>query len=78
LYIVTTRAGEAGFSAVLRPSRDGRGLCQFEIKGLKGKALKLVWTSARPLQKQPIDSELASVIHDAAEEVSAAPGESAA
>jgi hypothetical protein len=35
--------------------------CQFEINGLKGEALKAVWTSAQPHHKQPIDSELVSV-----------------
>jgi hypothetical protein len=33
---------------------------QFEIKGLKGEALKQVWITARPHQKQPIDRELVS------------------
>jgi hypothetical protein len=33
-------------------------LYQFEIKGMKGEALKLVWTIAQPHHKQLIDSEL--------------------
>jgi riboflavin kinase/FMN adenylyltransferase len=33
---------------------------QFEIKGLKGEALKSVWTIAQPHHKQPIDRELVS------------------
>jgi NADPH-dependent 2,4-dienoyl-CoA reductase/sulfur reductase-like enzyme len=39
--------------------RNGGILCQFEIKGLKGGALKPLWTNAQPHHKQPIDSELA-------------------
>jgi ATP-dependent DNA helicase RecG len=35
---------------------------QFEIKGLKGEALKPVLTTAEPHHKQPIDSELVSVM----------------
>jgi hypothetical protein len=34
--------------------------CQFEIKGLKGEALKSVLTTTLPHHKQPVDSELAS------------------
>jgi predicted amidohydrolase len=56
--LVRSSAASSQAYVVVCNAAGTEGLYQFEIKGLKGEALKPVWTIAQPHHKQPIDSEL--------------------